>query len=542
MNGRALLSLFFHSLFALGFLSFISCIDVPFLNAGQLINEQSGTWIRDGEEHSFPITFINATPYLTVAQVAKVARAQLRWQTISQEACIGRPQSELCFDWGRSRVSLDGRHVRTGNRFQYRDGELFVPLPFLASKDFQHFSGSHLSWDEKNRRLIENSPVTVQIPAVEKLNDRYRLCLEIKESTPYRVIDKSDRRIWLRFLHGRSEGSQTFEGDDVIREVKIHQRRHSVDLVLYLGKKSTFNELFFDSDGRKLIVDVFFSPASSLRPAVSSLPREPKQPQPSISARRGGATYNAVRGEVLDQVIVIDAGHGGMDSGAIGARGTFEKDINLKVAEALATQLKKEKGVRVIMTRTKDEFIPLSRRTDIANQANADLFVSIHCNSSLSSEHSGFEVYFLSSEATDKAAEAVARIENSVIALETKNAHGSSKLSQLLASMAVNNFINESSKCAALLCRSIKDHSSQNRFAVKEANFFVLRGAQMPGVLVELDYLSNPVSEFRLRSSRFRSQLVKGLAQGILYYGREINNQKKAIAAQLHQPSDDLDP
>jgi N-acetylmuramoyl-L-alanine amidase len=234
--------------------------------------------------------------------------------------------------------------------------------------------------------------------------------------------------------------------------------------------------------------------------------------------------------------VVIDAGHGGLDPGAIGSRGTFEKDVNLKVAKELAEVLGKNKNFKVVLTRSKDEFLTLAERTHIANKMDADIFVSVHCNSSLSVKSTGFEVYILSPEATDQAAAAVARIENSVVALEAKKGEGSGRLSELLASMAVYGTINESSKVAAYVCRGVRKRSSIDQTSVKEANFHVLRGAQMPGVLVELGYLSHPYSELQLRSSRYLNSLAKGLAEGILMYQQSLGRKKQSITNQFDKP------
>jgi len=198
-----------------------------------------------------------------------------------------------------------------------------------------------------------------------------------------------------------------------------------------------------------------------------------------------------------------------VDAGAIGPRGTFEKEINLRAAKELAQLLKKGAGHSSGFDPHQRRLRPLNKRTELANNAKADIFVSLHCNSSLSAKATGFEVYFLAPEATDKSAEALARIENSVVTLETKKNGDSSRLTALLASMAVYNYLNESSKFAAIICRGVRKKSSEDKTTVKEADFHVLRGAQMPGVLVELEYISNPISELKLRSSRYRQQLLK---------------------------------
>lgn len=381
------------------------------------------------------------------------------------------------------------------------------------------------------RPAAHNKSVSYQ-PRVEKLLDRYRLTLQSSEPLAHSLIEKNKKKIWLRLARPSSEGSLILEGDSVIREVRLVSRPYSADMILNLGGDAVSSDVYFDDGKRKLVVDIFTSkyvqPEAQPRPVVLITQKAKLAEEKPLKKQ-----WVAKSGKIL--TVVIDAGHGGMDSGAIGTRGTLEKDINLDFAEDLAHYLSKEKNVRVVMTRSRDEFIPLNQRTEIANSAHADLFVSIHCNSSFSSNHTGFETYFLSPDATDKAAESVARLENSVVALERKKGESPSRLNELLASMAVGNFINESSKFASLVCRNIRTRTSQDRTEAKEADFYVLRGAQMPAVLIELEYLSNPVSELRLRSSRYRSQMVKAVTEGIKAYDQQARQEREAMALQPRQ-------
>ncbi len=471
--------------------------------------------MKDGEADSLPVVQMGRDDYLAIEQVARLSEAQLRWQAVTQQACLSRTTGLLCFNWDRRVVYKDGRPVKKKIDVRYQDNQLLVPLRFILSPEFQSFSGSKISWDAERQEIVQDLPVSVSLPPVERLPDRYRLSLKIPPNLVYHLIEKSPRRVWIRFVRGRSSGSQVLEGDKVIREIRLNQRRHSADLILKLGPAATGNDVFVENGRKKLVVDVFTSAEPRWEPAPA--PDETESAVPAI--KKPGL-----------RTIVVDAGHGGMDAGAIGPRGTFEKDINLRAANELARLLKRERGVRVILTRDRDEFVPLNRRADIANAANADLFVSIHCNSSLSSKSVGFEVYFLSPEATDRTAEGLARIENSVVALETKAKGGSSRLNELLASMAVYNFLNESSKFAAIICRGVKNKSNVDRTTVKEADFHVLRGAQMPSVLVELEYLSNPIAELKLRSSRYRGQLLRGVVDGILAYSRQLRQTQEAKA------------
>jgi len=218
------------------------------------------------------------------------------------------------------------------------------------------------------------------------------------------------------------------------------------------------------------------------------------------------------------KTIVIDPGHGGKDPGAIGPGGTKEKDVVLKIAHKLAKELHKNLKTRVILTRYHDIFLPLADRTAIANREKADLFISIHCNASLKSHTEGFEIYFLSEEASDEEAQAVANMENAVMALEEKKEKGN-ELSSILWSLAMNEFMNESSELCSLICFEV-DNSLRvvgNR-GVKQAGFSVLKGAKMPAVLVEAAFISNESGERKLRSSKFQSELAESICAGVTKY------------------------
>ncbi len=218
------------------------------------------------------------------------------------------------------------------------------------------------------------------------------------------------------------------------------------------------------------------------------------------------------------RTIVIDPGHGGKDPGAIGRRGTKEKDVVLKIAHKLAKELHKNLKARVILTRYHDIFLPLAERTAIANQEKADLFISIHCNASLKSRTKGFEVYFLSDEASDEEAQAVANMENAVMALEERTEERN-ELSSILWSLTMNEFMNESSDICSLVSSEVdrRLRTMDNR-GVKQAGFTVLRGAKMPAILVEVGFISNRSEERKLKSSKFQKNLVESVCEGVKKY------------------------
>jgi N-acetylmuramoyl-L-alanine amidase len=509
------------------------------------IKDRRVGWLRDGQKIRAHVTEVDGRDYISVSQLASISSAGLDWQSVSSQVCLSRNTKNLCFDWGNSKVFENGKPVKNGADVYHAADEVYVPVHFILSEEFERFTGTKIQWDENAGQFIQNSPVTIVLPPVENMGEHYRLRLDVADGVRYELLQKDDRKILLRFIGGRSAGSAILEGDNVIHRVRLVQRAHSTDVVVELGGAAISNDVYYDEADRKLVVEVersipqiVVAPKRDVKPISAPIPVAASAEATEAVAAPVSRVNLAVKRDspkpVSDtriRTIVIDAGHGGHDAGAIGVRGTYEKDINLKVAKMLADRLSKERNVRVILTRSTDEFIPLAERTQIANDARADLFVSIHCNSSLSSKHTGLELYVLSPSATDEASEAVARLENSVIALESKKSVKVEKVSELLASMAVNNYINESLECATLLGRAIKAQVSVNSSAVKEANFFVLRGAQMPSVLVELEYVSNPISELKLRSSRYQSQFAKALASGLMDVDKRFRKKQESMAA-----------
>jgi N-acetylmuramoyl-L-alanine amidase len=249
--------------------------------------------------------------------------------------------------------------------------------------------------------------------------------------------------------------------------------------------------------------------------AVSAVPSAPLSPRSSAVL-----TAKAIKR------IVIDPGHGGKDPGTVGIRGTEEKTINLLVAQALAQSLRDDGDYEVLLTRTDDTFIPLAERAALANRYNADLFISVHCNASLSPKLKGMEVYFLSERASDPHADAVARAENAPLALEGGSSRSQAKLQLLLRSLVKNVNINESSALGGMVDREVGQSLGENTLGVKQAAFYVLRGAEMPAVLIETGFLSNKSEEKDLLNPSFRQKLVSGIVEAIKDYDKRKQKER----------------
>jgi len=228
---------------------------------------------------------------------------------------------------------------------------------------------------------------------------------------------------------------------------------------------------------------------------------------------------NKLRSKWLIDTIVIDAGHGGKDPGAIG-HNQKEKDITLDIAKKLGNLIKRNLGLNVVYTRTEDDFVPLWKRTKIANSAEGKLFISIHVNSTAhSSSTRGYETYLLRPGKTDNAIEVVER-ENAVIDLE-QAAHeyvDFTNESYIIASMAQNTFMKESEDLAALIQEHLKKtfkNKTKNR-GVKQAGFHVLVGATMPNALIEVGFLSNKQEAYNLSKSYYKRQIAESIFGAIV--------------------------
>ena len=227
--------------------------------------------------------------------------------------------------------------------------------------------------------------------------------------------------------------------------------------------------------------------------------------------------------------IVIDAGHGGHDSGTLGAGGIEEKNVVLDVALRLGKLLHDRLGAEVVYTRDDDTFVPLETRTAIANKAQADLFISVHANSSQDPDVRGVEVYYLNFT-SDPEAMMVASRENAV---STESVH---ELSDLVKKIALKDKIDESRELASDVDESLyaglrKGNAGLKNRGVKKAPFVVLIGANMPSILAEISFVTNPKSASELETPEYRERVAESLYKGIARYAEGINGGRPRVAA-----------
>ncbi|HTN72971.1 MAG TPA: N-acetylmuramoyl-L-alanine amidase [Methylomirabilota bacterium] len=308
--------------------------------------------------------------------------------------------------------------------------------------------------------------------------------------------------------------------DGLLGQIRIGQFSPDVvRAVLDLTSVKDHN-VFQLADPYRIVIDIQGQKKTETLASV-----EPSKPVPSPSPIEPGKRNTPAVKEVKPPLagirkIVLDPGHGGKDPGAIGVDGVAEKDIVLTVAKKLAAKLRKDLGVAVVLTRKDDRFVPLEDRTAIANAEDADLFISLHMNASTSGEAKGLETYYLDNT-SDEASIRLAARENGT---SRKNI---SDLQFILSDMTQNMKLEDSVTLAHRVHDSLVSSMSQKfgevkDLGVKKALFYVLVGARMPSVLVEMFFITNKAEGRAMSREDYQNAVVEALYGGIEKYNENV--------------------
>ncbi len=245
----------------------------------------------------------------------------------------------------------------------------------------------------------------------------------------------------------------------------------------------------------------------------------------SPSAGKTSSKPQVVASSKKKKVIVLDPGHGGVDPGAIGVSGVYEKHITLAMARELKEVLEKNSGYKVYLTRNRDIFIPLRDRVKIARRYDADLFLSIHADSAANRKATGLSVYTLSEKASDKEAAALAEKENKADIVAGLNfAEHSKEVSDILLNLAQRETLNRSSEFATFVVSEMRKSTHTLDNTHRFAGFAVLKAPDVPSVLMELGYLSNRYEEKQLQQKSYRKKLAAAAARAIDRYFQNMRH------------------
>jgi N-acetylmuramoyl-L-alanine amidase len=335
---------------------------------------------------------------------------------------------------------------------------------------------------------------TVQIK-VDASQASTRLVLTHSTSVAYEVRERDGRLEIAYATPMRAEPAELLLDDPILSRYKLKGNNR---LVLYTGPGYRSFDAFELRNPFRLIIDMQGSRRSEDRPVVEP-PRR--------------------RRDAKSKIIVIDPGHGGIETGAIGPTGLEEKDIALDLARRLRRILQNDRKLNVVLTRDEDRLVGLDERTAIANHNQADLFVSIHLNASSRAKARGAETYFLSTKATDDEARTLAALENDASGVSDDSVYtveGERRdLDLVLWDLAQNQYLAESSVLAENMQIHLNELTGTRDRGVRQAPFRVLMGATMPSILVEVGFISNPDEEAQLRADTYRTRVAQAMAAAV---------------------------
>jgi len=348
-----------------------------------------------------------------------------------------------------------------------------------------------------------------------------RAVLDLDERVDYQLftLDNPSRIVVdIKAASVERELALDEEHSGVIRGVRHGVRNGSdVRIVLDLDSKARPQSFLLDPAGEyghRLVIDLYPENARSADERV----RE--------------AVRSAMDGE-RDMIVAVDAGHGGEDPGAIGPSGTYEKTVTLAIARELAQRISDEPGMRGVLIRTGDYYIPLTERYDRARKASADLFVSVHADAFRDRRVRGSSVYVLSRRgASSEAARLLAKSENRADLIGgVKLDRGDDVLSSVLLDLSQSVALEYSADAAEAILARLDRVGKRHRDRVERANFVVLRSPDVPSVLVEVGFISNPHDEANLKSAGHRQRIAAAVVDGIREHFHETAPRGTWIAA-----------
>jgi len=396
-------------------------------------------------------------------------------------------------------VPVDRRIVPISGPARVVGGSLYAPADFFEKILFP-LAGAAGAYDASKRawNLTAAGPPPLSIEvAVVHVAPTTQVVLRLSAAA-HTATALSDKGFQVRFADTRIDPpfpEKKFD-DPLVAAVRFAGDTATVD---FREPNLTARSYALTAPDR-LVVEVGRRPAGAAAPVESAPPAAPATPTLTI---------------------VVDPGHGGVETGAIGPGGLQEKEATLEIAKRLAATLPKVLACRTVLTRDSDVQISLDDRTSIANHEKADLFVSVHANSSRAASAKGSETYYLSLEASDRIAQEVAREENQAgAASPTPGTEGgaNSSLDFILWDLAQSAHLKESAELGEAIQNELNAVSDTANRGIKQAPFRVLVGATMPAVLVEVAFISNPEEEKKLKNPEFQQAVADAVARAIAHF------------------------
>lgn len=488
----------------------------------------------------------NKTPYMSAKAFAGVFRYGVYFNEEKRKLVIYLPQNKVVVTADNPFVIIDHKAFQMPLKCLWEKNEILVPVQHLSVL-IQRYTNLPLVYNSTEHELRVSSelkPVSnnSSYDRTNRSTTGYAKDMVIEQKSNGTVIRiKTSRRFrdnemrintrynWLHVdLYGATANVEELNNTTrrgPVREIKALLLDRTLSIGFRLSKNPISTSIYQDESNRDVVIILRYD--ENL--ADSELPEPTNQTQVDNSA--GNDLQKQLEQEKkrwLIDTVVIDAGHGGKDPGAVGVGNLKEKDVVLSVALKLGRLINKNMpGVRVVYTRKDDTFVELRRRTQIANENNAKVFISIHANANRNRNAKGFETYILGPH-KDKEASNVAARENSVIQFETAGAQKHYQgINAILATMAQSAFMKQSEQLASgvqeEMAKRLRSLNMKNR-GVKQAGFWVMIGAAMPSILVEVGFVTNKYEARIIKTNSHQQKIAEGIFSGLRQFKRDYEN------------------
>ena len=352
---------------------------------------------------------------------------------------------------------------------------IFLSQEAISSNSLNNLRVSH---------NVEDSKIRIVFDADKKINYKFKW-----------LLGKKSLKINLRDINIKKSFQIPKFNNKYIKNLKLTKKGSSLTFDFKSNSEFKYKYVSLDPNnkyGHRLVLDIYLI----------------KKKSPTFSKK--------IKKNII--IVAIDPGHGGKDPGALGKRGTKEKDIVLSISKKLYNLLRKEKKIKPVLIRNEDRYIPLRQRIEKARKYKADLFISIHADAAKNRKAKGSSVYVLSQHgATSEAAKWLANKENSAdlvggISIDDKD----NTLAQVILDMSQSATIEISLKASRIMLKKLNKINTLHSSRTEQAGFVVLKSPDIPSMLIETAYLSNPKEEKKLKTNKFQNSIAKAIRDGIL--------------------------
>jgi len=484
---------------------------------------QSGNWLKiesDSYRINNEIKIKKQWDYdfFSLADFARVMHFGIFSNEQKFKTVLYLEKDRITFTADNSFVVLNNQVLQFPVECFWEDESVWVPVKY-----FSYFLNKYTALQfrfakEENKLIVEKTNVNVTGLRIDEKVNGTLIHVSCTRQFSEKEIVLDIRSGWFHIdIYGAkidTASISAFPGSGIVSKVQGIQLGETASLAFKLKKNIISRDLVFSKDDYDFFVNL--------------RTKDKIQDEHDKESEKAKKELDEQKKKWLVDTVVLDAGHGGKDPGAIGYKNIYEKNIVLPITLKLGKIIEeKMPGVKVVYTRKKDVFIPLWKRTQIANEAQGKLFISIHCNWNKNSRASGFETYFISADKDKKASE-VALKENSVIQFE--ESHDRKKyegVNFILATMAQSAFIKQSQHLASVIQSTLKSKLGKvgmKSRGIKQDAFWVMVGATMPNVLIETGFISNKFEANLLKKATTQNKMAEAIYQSLKKYKEDIES------------------